>query len=140
MILVHVSIGKRLKALVEKRERRGLWFYALWLAGYGALASITMGYAVVLGQEYGGLLVALLVPGVVGCAQFRSPTLLGWVVLFSATVLAGVAPVCVFPWLVKGALATGDWWQVLVAVLLLVALGAVLYGLIRYRPPGETGS
>jgi hypothetical protein len=129
-----MSIGKALKALVEKRERRACWFYALWLAGYCALAFITTVYAAVLGQDYRWPLFVLLVPAVVGCVQFRLPTLLGWLVLFFATALVGLVAVCMFPWLVKGALATADWWQVLVGALVLAAVGADLYGLMRYRP------
>jgi fatty acid desaturase len=72
-----MSVGNVLKALVEKRERRACWFYALWLAGYCALASITTIYAAALGQDYRWLPVFLLVPAEVGCVQFRFPTLLG---------------------------------------------------------------
>ena len=138
MTFVHMSIGTLLKALVEKRERRACWFYALWLAGYCVLAFITTVYAAVLGQDYRWPLFVLLVPAVAGCVQLRFPTLLGWAVLLFATALAGVVALCVFPWLVKGTLATGDWWQVLVGALLLAAIGAVLHGLIRYRPFPKT--
>ena len=127
-------IGNVLKALVEKREKRACWFYALWLAGYCVIALITTVYATVLGQDYRWLLGFLLVPAVVGCVQFRYPTLLGWVVLFFATALAGLVAGCGLPWLVKGTLAIGDWWQVLVGALLLAAIGVVLHGLIRHRP------
>jgi hypothetical protein len=129
-----MSPGNVFKGLVEKRERRAIWFYALWLAGYCVLALITTVYAAVLGQDYRWLLVFLLVPAEVGCVQFRYPTLLGWVVLFFATALAGLVGGGVLPWLVKGTLATGDWWQVLVGALLLAAIGVVLHSLIRYRP------
>jgi hypothetical protein len=131
-------MGKVLKALVEKRERRACWFYVLWLAGYCVLAIIITVYAAVLGQDYRWPLFVLLVPAMAGCVQLRFPTLLGWVILLSATALAGVVAVCGSPWLVKGALATADWWQVLVGVLLLAAIGAVLLGLVRYRPFPKT--
>ena len=123
-----------MKALIQKRERRGGWFYGLWLAGYCVLAFITTVYAAVLGQDYRWPLCCLLVPAVAGCVQLRFPTLLGWGILIIPTALAGVVALCVFPWLVKGALATGDGWQVLAGALLLTLIGAVLRGLIRYRP------
>jgi hypothetical protein len=130
-----VSIGSSLKALVQKRERPGGWFYALWLAGYCLLAVISAAYAAVLGQGDCWLLVLLLAPAVVGCVQLRFPTLFGWVVLFIPTALAGIAGLGAFPWVVKGSFVTGDWWQVLVGALLLTVIGTVLRGLIRYRPP-----
>ena len=130
----HVSIGTSLKAVVQKREPRAGWFYGLWLTGYCGLAFIATAYAAILGQAYRWLLFCLLVPAVAGCVQFRFPTLLGWVMLVIPTALAGAVALCVFPWLVKGTLVTGDWWQVLVGALLLTAIGAVLHGFIRYRP------
>jgi hypothetical protein len=133
-----VSIGESLKVLVQKREQRGCWFYGLWLAGYSVLALIAIVYAAVLGQDYLSALFILLAPAVAGCVQLRFPTLLGWVLLFIPTALAGVVALCVFPWLVKGALAMHDWWQVLVGALLLTAIGTVLYGLIWYRPTLKT--
>jgi uncharacterized membrane protein YvlD (DUF360 family) len=129
-----VSIGSSLKALVRKRERRAGWFYGLWLAGYCVFAFIATAYAAVLGQDCRWPLFFLLVPAVVGCVQFRFPTLLGWVLLFIPTALAGVVALCLVPWVVKGTLATRDWWQVLAGALLLTVIGAVLRGLIRYRP------
>jgi hypothetical protein len=130
----HVSIGSSLKALVQKREQRACWYYGLWLAGYCVLAFITTAYAAVLGQDYRWPMFILLVPAVVGCVQFRFPTLLGWVMLVIPTALGGVVALCVFPWMVKGAVVTHDWWQVLAGALLLTLIGAVLHGLIRYRP------
>ena len=127
-----------MKAPVQKREQRACWFYGLWLVGYCLLTFIATAYAAILGQDYRWLLFFLLVPAVAGCVQFRFPTLLGWVVLLFATTLAGLVVACVFPWLVKGALATADWWQVLVGALLLAAIGVVLHGLIRYRPFPKT--
>ncbi len=133
-----MNIDSSLKSLVQKHEQRGLWFYGLWLAGYCVLAVFASAYAVVLGQDYRWPLFFLLVPAVAGCLQLRFPTLLGWVVLFIPTALAGVVALCVFPWLVKGTLMTGDWWQVLVGALLLTAIGAVVQGLIRHRPSVRT--
>jgi len=133
-----VSVGLSMKTLVRKRDLRGLWFYALWLATYCLLALITTIYAAVLGQDYRSLLVFLLVPAAVGCVQLRFPTLLGWVLLVVPTALAGVVASCLVPWLVKGTLATGDWSQLLVGALLLAVIGAVLYGLILYRPTVKT--
>jgi hypothetical protein len=130
----HVSIGSSLKAVVQKREQRACWFYGLWLAGYCVLAFVATAYAAILGQDYRWPMFILLVPAVVGCVQFRFPTLLGWALLFIPTALAGVVVLCVFPWLVKGTVVTGDWGQVLVGALLLTLIGAVLHGLIRYRP------
>jgi hypothetical protein len=128
-----VSIGSSLKAVVHKCEHRACWFYGLWLAAYCVFAIIATAYAAMLGQVYRWPMFILLVPAVVGCVQLRFPTLLGWVLLIIPTALAGVVTLCVFPWLVKGTLVTGDWWQVLVGALLLTLIGAVLHGLIRYR-------
>jgi hypothetical protein len=128
-----VSFGSSLKALVQKREQRACWFYGLWLAACCVLAFIATAYAAMLGQGYRWPMSFFLVPAFAGCVQFRFPTLLGWVLLVIPTALAGVVALCVFPWLVKGTLVTGDWWQVLVGALLLTLIGAVLHGLIRYR-------
>jgi hypothetical protein len=129
-----VSIGSPFKAVVQERERQACWFYSLWLAGYCVLAITTTAYAAVLGQDYRRPLFFFLVPAVVACVQFRFPTLLGWVVLFIPTALAGLVALCVFPWVVKGAVVTHDWGQVVVGALLLTVIVAVLYGLILYRP------
>ena len=125
-------------ALVQKRERRGGWFYGLWLAGYSVLALIAVVYAALLGEDALWAWFILLVPAVAGCVQLRFPTLLGWVALFIPTALAGVVALGVFPWLVKGSLAMHDWCQVLIGALLLIVMGAVLCGLLWYRPPLET--
>ena len=58
--------------------------------------------------------------------------------MFLATPLAGLVEGCVYPWLVKGTLATTDWWQVFVGALLLAAIGVVLHGLIN--PTSATGA
>ena len=77
-----VSIRESFKALVQKRDGRGRWVYLLWLAGYCVLAFIATAYAAVLGQDYLSAFLFFLVPALVGYVQFRSPTLLGWVLLF----------------------------------------------------------
>ena len=127
-----------MKAVVQQRERRGYWFYVLWLAACCLLASGTTVYAALLGQDYRWPLFFFLVPALAGCVQLRLPTLLGWAVVFVPTALAGGVALCVFPWVVKGAVVTHDWGQVLVGALLLAVIGAVLYGLILYRPMAKS--
>ena len=80
------------------RARRGCWFYLLWLAGYCVVAFIATAYSALLGLDYLGVLFFLLLPAVVGCVQFRWPTVLGWVLLFMPTALFGVVAFCLFPW------------------------------------------
>ena len=135
-----MGIGESLQALVKKRERRACWFYGLWLAGYCVLGFIATAYAAVLGQDYRWAFCFFLVPAVVGCVQCRLPTVLGWAFLFVPTALLGVVALCLFPWVVKGALVTRDFGQLLAGALLLTVIGAILYGLIRYRPRGGGGN
>jgi hypothetical protein len=124
--------------LFRKRERRGRWIYLLWLAAYCVLAFVATAYAAVLGQDYLSAFLFFLVPALVGYVQFRSPTLIGWALLFIPTALFGVVAFCLFPGTVLGAVITRDVGQVFTGSLLLGVLTVVLYGFVRYRPFGRT--
>jgi F0F1-type ATP synthase assembly protein I len=123
-----------LTPFLVNQKRRGSWVYLLWLCGYCTLAFGATTYAAVLGQDYMGAFLFLLVPAVFGYVQFRFPTTLGWFLLFLPTAVFGCIAVVLAPVAVIDSLSGGEIIRALTTLLLLLLVAGVLWGFIHYRP------